>query len=581
MEAPSAEFSIQAWTAASEALLASARSILGESADEAIKVLAAGIPEHAVNPDGQPRIAVVGQYSAGKSTLLQALTGRTDIKVGAGIVTDKVQPYQWQGIELIDTPGIHTGVRPDHDQTTYDAIAKADLLLYLVSNELFDDTIGANFRKLAVDHARINEMLLVVNKMERSALGNTSASQKELLNDLRAMVAPFEPGTDLTVCFLDAQTALEAAVETELGDAALLRQRSGMDQFVNSLNAFVRAKGMAARYTTALYETQKILEHAVSLAANPDDEVGGLEEMLRRKRSRLLELKRAMAGHVDREKAQASRKARTQGESLAMMLDGRSSADAVNQAIEKSQQQINAWAIEHQDALEKALSVELDGVIEDFKMLAGQEWAQKLLPQLQKLIGSVRIDPGHLKTAGWVAGGAKDAGSFLLKHSFNAEKATFGGLLKFRHYSGTNAVKAVKAGGKLFGKRFKPWEAIKWGRRVANAGRVLAVVGAAVGVAVQIYEDVQQAKQEKELSEARFAIRAGCNEAAETIELHFDAVANAFTAETVTPEIAEVEAEIAELLALRTGRTELFKHASSVLDNVNRQIAVLHQHSVA
>ena len=52
------------------------------------------------------RLAFVGQYSSGKSTIISALTGRKDIKIDANVATDHVSEYKWNNIVLMDTPGI-------------------------------------------------------------------------------------------------------------------------------------------------------------------------------------------------------------------------------------------------------------------------------------------------------------------------------------------------------------------------------------------------------------------------------------------------------------------------------------------
>ena len=44
----------------------------------------------------QLKIAFVGQYSAGKSTIISALTGCKDIKIDANVATDKVSEYHWE-----------------------------------------------------------------------------------------------------------------------------------------------------------------------------------------------------------------------------------------------------------------------------------------------------------------------------------------------------------------------------------------------------------------------------------------------------------------------------------------------------
>lgn len=43
-------------------------------------------------------VAFVGQYSAGKSTIISALTGRRDLRIGADITTDKTASYDWNRI---------------------------------------------------------------------------------------------------------------------------------------------------------------------------------------------------------------------------------------------------------------------------------------------------------------------------------------------------------------------------------------------------------------------------------------------------------------------------------------------------
>ena len=88
------------------------------------------------NKSAAIRLVFAGQYSAGKSSILKMLTGRTDIAIGADITTQQAHTYDWNGIEVVDTPGIHTQLRPDHDEISYDAIASADMLVFVVTNEL-------------------------------------------------------------------------------------------------------------------------------------------------------------------------------------------------------------------------------------------------------------------------------------------------------------------------------------------------------------------------------------------------------------------------------------------------------------
>lgn len=110
------------------------------------------------------KIVLVGQYSAGKSSIIKMLTGEDDIRIAADIATDKATSYQWKGVEITDTPGIDTQLRPEHDEISKRAIQEADMLLFVITNELFDENIAKDFKELAFTQNRKNAMLLVVNK---------------------------------------------------------------------------------------------------------------------------------------------------------------------------------------------------------------------------------------------------------------------------------------------------------------------------------------------------------------------------------------------------------------------------------
>ena len=52
------------------------------------------------------KIAVCGQYSSGKSSLIHALTKDDSIVIGQGVTTDAVKVYPWKDVLFADTPGM-------------------------------------------------------------------------------------------------------------------------------------------------------------------------------------------------------------------------------------------------------------------------------------------------------------------------------------------------------------------------------------------------------------------------------------------------------------------------------------------
>ena len=117
--------------------------------------------QESVDSDSMINIVFVGQYSAGKSSIIKMLTKNEGIEVGAAITTQQYTPYVWNGMYIVDTPGIQTGIREDHDAITAEAIQKSDLIVFVIT------TILRYFNKLAYDMGKGKQMILAINKMSR------------------------------------------------------------------------------------------------------------------------------------------------------------------------------------------------------------------------------------------------------------------------------------------------------------------------------------------------------------------------------------------------------------------------------
>ncbi|MDO4570733.1 MAG: 50S ribosome-binding GTPase [Planctomycetia bacterium] len=278
------EFTLKTISDSVTVLLQKGKTLLKGSPLEEIRQLAQQVPDSVLESEDE-KISVVfaGQYSAGKSSLIRILTGREDIAVGAKITTDTATSYDWNGITIIDTPGIHTSLHPDHDARSYTAISRADLLIFVITNELMDSYILHHFKKLAIENGKGFEMMLVINKMERDALGNVESVRNIKLADLRAHIAPLIP-ENLYLSFVDADSYNKAMKEGIEKRRVKRLERSNMDSFIENLNRFVQDKGLVARYTTSLYALEQILEEAISIAfrniSNENIDIQSLESIL-------------------------------------------------------------------------------------------------------------------------------------------------------------------------------------------------------------------------------------------------------------------------------------------------------------
>ena len=105
-------------------------------------------------------VAVCGAYSSGKSTLVSFLTGRKDIKIGQGIVTDRAAEYECDDWTIVDTPGICAG-RPQHDDISLKYMERADLLIYMIPAKGFSPEVEKNFKETIMGRYADKTMLVM------------------------------------------------------------------------------------------------------------------------------------------------------------------------------------------------------------------------------------------------------------------------------------------------------------------------------------------------------------------------------------------------------------------------------------
>ncbi len=569
------KFELYQWTTLGNDLLFRSRQCLTTAPSEKMQMLAGRVPAEILSSDKSVNLVFAGQYSAGKSSIMKVLTGREDIAIGAGITTEKTHTYDWGGITVVDTPGVHTQLRPDHDEITYRAIADADLLVFVVTNELFDSHLAKHFRNLAIERDKAHEMMLVVNKMRRCAKGNSQDAQNVILEDLRKVLAPFTP-EDLRTTFVDAEAALESKTEADGEIARILFKKSGVDGFTQELNRFVREKGLSSRYTTALYSLEQILQEALASESTGDKDIDALEELLLQRRRALLDTQDRIPRAVEGEIQNASSQIRQEGRKLADMINGSADQKAVDRELQAAQDRVQNLAEQLEKSVQVVIGKHMKALDDRVGDIANSELAKELLPRLVHRIEQASISPEAMKNLKKASDISSKLGEFLVKNSFTPKTGTLGGLFKLNQYSGTATHGTVKAIGKFFGKSFKPWEAVKWTRTVANVGRVFAVAGTVLTFVLQIKEDADAAQLEVDLRESRSAVRSGFNDAAHVIEMHFDKSTQSFLSSTISSEIENVDSQLDELRNLQQTRSSLFQNLLSLLEETRDLIKRIH-----
>lgn len=201
-------------------------------------------------------LAFVGQHDAGKTSLINVLTG-ADLPVGAGVVTEFAEEIPWEGVRLIDTPGVQTGTREEHDARSQAAYREADLIVFVITTALLDNAGMLLLQELAGTQRKASQMILVVNKTSQDTV-----SPKALHEAVQRAIAPH----DLPIVLCDAQDHLRAATEDdeELRDELLAD--ANVDGLSEALTQLASRSGVLGKLATPAQNGLSVCETAISLS---------------------------------------------------------------------------------------------------------------------------------------------------------------------------------------------------------------------------------------------------------------------------------------------------------------------------
>lgn len=411
--------------------------------------------------DAQLTVAFVGSYDAGKSTIISALTGRTGIPIDANVCTREVTGYRWHGLLLLDTPGVHAG-RPAYDALTEKAILDADLLVFVISNELFSDVSGAFFQRLVFQRGKADQTLLVVNKMSQDG-----GSPEIKRPNLDAVCRP-KTSAGFGATFIDARCYLEALDSRNERDRAELLEISHFESFVAKLNEFALTRCDHGRLVSPLQRIRELADRACAAASVHSRQDAATLEFLSRLISCLAESRRRLREALKEPVREMTGQIRAAGNELADEIEPGTSGEllqAREAAFAASAERSSEW-----------LGVRADRVIQD-----------ELIALRIELDGIVNGSLGR----------------------------------EVRQYLGERLARITFDEGKFSAMSFRPWEAVNEAKVLDNIGRVLNEAGAALRIAVEPAEEGKLREEELNLLECRNTVRATCQQAARTVEQSF------------------------------------------------------------
>ena len=460
------------------------------------------------------RIAFVGQFSAGKSSMISALTGKA-IDTGTDVTTEVCTDYPWGSFILTDTPGLQNNQH--HDELATAAIKKSDLIIYCITYELFNQNTLSDYLQLAYDKGYKGKMILVINKVNSEEAENRDELINNYIESLNKALYPHAL-SDVPYCFIDVadyQKGKEKNKERRI-------IRSNFPQFIDILNDFLATNGLLCKMDTPLRIASDIV-NAVRIDESETDEdrqkrivISRLNRDFQVLRS---EASRNWNGEVNRELADFSDRAYTL---FARIQTGECNNPAeefdvlLNQTLNTLNETLSVFSQKYEDECnEKADEILASGVAKRLFDDISVETSDK---QKQFIDGGRYEAPqsgNHI-----VREGVSELGQKIVVHGSKVSQE--------------GVKKVILDIGHKFGHKFKPWGATKLASKATKAikcvGPALEVFSFIIDVKDTIDEN-QAAKRQQQarvnlyhtLEDTKNAIKKACDaQRAEFIRTVFD-----------------------------------------------------------
>lgn len=559
------ELKMHEWERRTGEILSQARDALRESKQRKVQDLEGQLPDGTRSNEEPLTIAFAGQYSAGKSTILKALTGRRDIETGSGITTSATHTFDWNGVKVIDTPGIHTGLRPDHDATTYKAISQSDLLVFVITNELFDSHMGSHFRKLAIDQEKGHEMILVVNKMDRPAEGNTPQTRAVLTEDLRVPLHPFTP-EELRITFTDAQSALKAPEENDRKIADLRERQANTADLIRNLNGLIQDKGLTTKHTTALYTIDQVLQEAMVAEPTGDEDIDSLVAIFRQNIRVVLDTAEHMRQAVRNDIHDATAKVTRIGNDCAQKLYPVITREELEEEITGLDSKLEELWQELAEQIQRTCT----GIMPEMQARLDEIHNSH---RFQSTLNNIR-DRSSRSNATHILRIAQKASEQLGRVGTKAAMPT--GASGLSAFSKTPAHNLILGIGHRLGYSFQPWQAVKIARGVGTASAVLSGIAVIIDVWGQIQSEREEKRKDREFSDKRQEIRAYAADISRQMEAEARRKSEEVIQEFLTEPMEEMQRQVDELNQERETRNEHLRRLSDVSEQAKALIAEIH-----
>lgn len=504
------------------------------------------------------KVAFVGQYNAGKSSIISALTNRRDIKIDSNVATDVSCDYEWNNIKITDTPGILAGKIERHDKVTKEALSKTDLIVYVLTSQLFDDVIFENFIDLAYNQKQKDKILIAINKMsmEKGDFDTLTKNYRE------SIITAFQErgyDFDFEIVFIDASDYMEGIDESE-EDLILL---SNFSNFIETLNSFIEAKGIIQKaFDTPIRIIKEELSQVAFDEADPNFNL-----VLNKYQSRLSKHKTEVIREAEYIFENLKTKITEEGYSLSSSVD-QTTQEEFNLKQKKFNTLLETESTATMSQIENLINEKSKLLREEFEEIDADEDVSFYVGNLKKDFEQKKINPAFVSSSLDRKLSLIDTlkkGSVKLTGFSGADKAV-GVFAKSGEISGSGGHALVKNIGSAIGFKFKPWQAVKITKNIGNVAKFAGPALAVLSVGVEIYGAVKEENELKKMAVSKSQMNESFFEIAKEVVSQIKEKFDDYVKENIDKKINEFQEKKLEIIRFNDTNSK-FQDAINKLDS--------------
>lgn len=504
------------------------------------------------------RMVFIGQYTAGKSSIISALTGDATIKIDSDIATDVAKDYNWSGgVLLTDTPGLYTE-NPEHDQRTIEMIRRSDLLVYCITSDLFNQYTKTDFERWAFEINYSGKMFLVVNKMSKES-GDYPALIENYSKTINRSLYPHSIA-EFPCAFVDAKDYRDGIHNN---DADLIAF-SHFEEFIAQLNHFVKQKGQLGKLDAPIQIMKSSIDTMLEKNMSSDQERAYaclLARVERKADQRRAQLNADIYNCIRR----GLRPITDKGYELSRLIgvqDVNFTEDDFKELVESSCETLN-----HE--LDHIIQDNLEGLNDDISQVMSSEVATFFFESVSGVVSGkshlfenrqAKVSRALFKAVNEVC--SKITGK-TLQLATKGSKASAGFLIKVSEASGSPLHSTIKLIGEKLGYKFKPWQAAKIAKNIGNVAKFAGPIVSTFSFIFSAKDTLDEATQAERIANEQVKYRQSFIEIVDDLEKQYVAQ---------TSGIFEVYREITNNIAQNRAQVQ-----KSITDNdsMAKELAVI------